>query len=196
MKPLQEDLRIRRTKRLLKEAFIELLSEKPLDKLTVNMLAERAEINRATFYLHYKDMKDFIEQFIDELYIDLDAIFNESYDVPFTKEVEQDFLEKLLLYIEKHQEVFKSLLVSKNVPYFTQMFMEMIQKMIARRNQDQLSPNSFFDEYGVEHDFVSWYVSSALIGTISLWLGNDLKYSARYMAMQIMRLNPFRNSID
>lgn len=196
MNKLQTDIRTGRTKKWLRRAFIELLMEKPLDKITVNDLTQRAEINRATFYLHYRNREDFIERFIDELFMDLETIFSKHYNVPFNKEIERSFLEEFFGYIAEHKKIFQSLLVSKRIPYFTQLFIEMFRNIIAKRYDDHLEPNIFFKDLGVETDIVSWYITSALIGTISMWLGSDLKYSPEYMAKQIMKLNPIRAYID
>lgn len=56
------DLRIERTKRSIINAFIELRSKKPLEKITVKELSEYALINKATFYSHYHDIYDLSEQ--------------------------------------------------------------------------------------------------------------------------------------
>lgn len=52
----QADLRVTKTKRALKEAFLQLLRQKKLDRISVVELAKRAEINKGTFYLHYRDI--------------------------------------------------------------------------------------------------------------------------------------------
>ena len=56
------DLRIERTKRSIINAFIELRTKKPLEKITIKELAETALINKATFYSHYNDIYDLSEQ--------------------------------------------------------------------------------------------------------------------------------------
>ncbi len=52
------DLRIEKTERGIKNAFIELRSKKPLEKITVRELCELACINKSTFYSHYQDIYD------------------------------------------------------------------------------------------------------------------------------------------
>ena len=52
------DLREKKTKRNIKNAFIELRTRKPLERISVKELAELAEISKATFYLHYRDIYD------------------------------------------------------------------------------------------------------------------------------------------
>ena len=52
------DLREKKTKRNIRNAFIEVRCQKALERITIKELAEKAEISKATFYLHYKDIYD------------------------------------------------------------------------------------------------------------------------------------------
>lgn len=61
------DLRVQRTRMNIRNAFIELRSRKPIEKITVKELAEAAFINKATFYQHYEDLYDLSESMEDEL---------------------------------------------------------------------------------------------------------------------------------
>lgn len=54
----KDDLRYQRTEKYLWQAFQKAIAEKPLDKISVTALAREAEINKATFYLHYRDVRD------------------------------------------------------------------------------------------------------------------------------------------
>ena len=56
------DLREKKTKRALSNAFLELRARKPLERVTIKELTELAEVSKATFYLHYKDVYDLSEQ--------------------------------------------------------------------------------------------------------------------------------------
>ena len=61
------DLRIERTRKSIINAFIELRTKKPIEKITIKELAELAYINKATFYSHYRDIYDLTEQLEDEI---------------------------------------------------------------------------------------------------------------------------------
>ena len=50
------DIRVKKTKRAIQKAFVALLREKPIEKITVKEIAERAEINKTTFYSHYETL--------------------------------------------------------------------------------------------------------------------------------------------
>src|SRR5216684_8131740 len=52
------DLRIRRTRGRLSDALVALMQEKPIDKITVQEVLDRATVGRSTFYLHYRDKDD------------------------------------------------------------------------------------------------------------------------------------------
>ena len=61
------DRRVRKTKRQLRQALMMLMSEKPSKSISVRELAERADINRGTFYIHYKDVSDLLQRLEDEM---------------------------------------------------------------------------------------------------------------------------------
>lgn len=61
----KKDLRYSRTDRLLQEAFLELLKVKSVNRISIRDLTERAGINRCTFYHHYQDIYDLLEQIED-----------------------------------------------------------------------------------------------------------------------------------
>ena len=61
------DLRIQKTKKSIINSFLTLRSKKPLERITVKELSNAAQINKATFYLHYKDIYDLSEALENEL---------------------------------------------------------------------------------------------------------------------------------
>ena len=63
----KSDARVRYTQRVLKESFLSLLREKPVNKITVKEVCELAELNRATFYAHYSDCFALMESIEQEL---------------------------------------------------------------------------------------------------------------------------------
>ena len=61
------DRRVRKTKKQLRQALMLLMTEKPSRSISVRELAERADINRGTFYIHYKDVGDLLQRLEDEM---------------------------------------------------------------------------------------------------------------------------------
>lgn len=62
------DLRVKRTKNSIINAFLQLRAKKPLERISVKELSELAGINKATFYLHYRDIYDLSESLENELF--------------------------------------------------------------------------------------------------------------------------------
>ncbi|WP_455501366.1 TetR/AcrR family transcriptional regulator [Gemmiger sp.] len=75
------DLRVKKTKRAIRSAFYELIKEKPLEKITVKEIAERAEINKTTFYAHYETVYDLVDQLEQEAVAEIVRQINTAQDL-------------------------------------------------------------------------------------------------------------------
>ena len=94
-----------RSRRLIRQAFLELLREKRFEKITVTDIVTRADINRSTFYAHYPDVRGLVEELLDETInaamtlaasTDFATIFDDPY--PFLKGLTAIGDERLELY--------------------------------------------------------------------------------------------------
>lgn len=186
------DLRIQRTKKLLQEAFIVLSQEKPFYKITVHALTTKAQINRVTFYLHYKDIEDFIEQFIQEWIGRIEESLLLQYNSLFNQKQEFDMIHNLLVHIAHNANVYKMLLVTKSIPLFTPRLIDRVRQLMQQYSKEEREPNIKFKLMDIPDDVAAWYSLSAMFGTIAMWLGEDMRYSPRFLAKQLVKLNPFR----
>lgn len=66
-KPVKTDMRWIRTERHLLSAFGEAIETTPIEKITVTGVSRAAEVNKATFYLHYRDIFDLAQSYVDQL---------------------------------------------------------------------------------------------------------------------------------
>ncbi len=71
---MKNDPRVRYTQMIIKKAFWELLKQKPVNKITVREICDRAEINRSTFYKHYSDCYDLLDKLKEEALTRLDGL--------------------------------------------------------------------------------------------------------------------------
>lgn len=109
------DLRVKKTKKAIKTTFLELLESKPVSKITVTELAKKAEINKATFYLHYKDIFDLYQKSLCEYLVEVASQIT-FMDLFFTDN--EQFAEKLYEISINHKLFKKSVFFSKeNNPY-------------------------------------------------------------------------------
>ena len=58
---MKTDARVRYTRKIIQETFLDLLKDKPVSKITVKEICDKAEINRGTFYKHYQDCYDLLK---------------------------------------------------------------------------------------------------------------------------------------
>lgn len=113
------DRRKIKTQKAIKEAFVKLAGEKLVDKISVKELTEVANISRKTFYLNYKDIEDFINQFEDDvverLVNEISKFRLESVDedcYPLLYKITQEFdktpaITKFFIESEKSLNIFK-----------------------------------------------------------------------------------------
>lgn len=96
------DLRQQKTRRSIINAFLALRIEKPIEKITVRELSERAEIHKATFYLHYHDIFELSEALEQEV---IDDVFNGLSDPLRIITDPERFNEELYCLIMAHESM-------------------------------------------------------------------------------------------
>jgi len=179
------DPRILRTRQLIKDAFIDLLQEMEINKITVNRIAERATINRVTFYLHYHDIQDLMEKMAQEMAEDIECIMlSTTTNMKSAEEIDSLKLVNLLEHIAENAKFYKVVLSSTRTPIFTERLLKILTKSITERTEiDALLATT-----GIQRDIAIWHGSSALIGTIVAWLRKDLPYTPQFLAKQMYML--------
>lgn len=112
------DLRVLRTDKMIKAAFYELMDTIGFEKITVQNLTKKANINRTTFYLHYMDKYDLLGKIEDEILEGLKQLItnlpvNEVLQNGFLNEKPFMALHSVYSYIEENHTFF-TLIMGKN----------------------------------------------------------------------------------
>jgi AcrR family transcriptional regulator len=176
------DRRTKYTKRILQEALIELLKEKPITKITVTMLCKKADVNRSTFYSHYENQYDLLDKIAETVYADLKTYLNNNYLIDkslFQKET----MKILLRYVQQNSEVFK-MLVSHNGRY---NFFDLVYRL-AREFSSEINIDSSDPQIEDLEEYILIFSISTSEAILKKWLNEGLKQSVDYMAELIMRL--------
>ena len=71
------DARVRYTRKVVEDSFLQLLQKKHISKITVTELCQMAQINRATFYKHYADVPQLLEKLEERLFVQIRAAFDD-----------------------------------------------------------------------------------------------------------------------
>jgi Transcriptional regulator len=109
-----QDRRKKKTEQAIRTAFAKLLSEKDIDKITVKNLCELADINKSTFYLHYKDIYDCADCLQNEIVIELGKAIS-SYDFMGIITHFTTILEDMMKIFEKNKELYMPFLKSPSL---------------------------------------------------------------------------------
>jgi AcrR family transcriptional regulator len=181
------DPRILRTRQLLRDAFIELLQEMDIEKISVNRLAERATINRVTFYLHYRDIPDMLDKMADDMIEDIHQVLDNTPMNPNSAEEDWPILVNLLEHISKHVKFYKVILATNRTTIFSDRLLKLLAGLVTER-LDRLESETYILKANIQKDIAIWYGSSALIGTIIAWLRKDMPYTPLFLARQFSLL--------
>ncbi len=110
MEEKNSDRRTARTRKAIIDAFIALLTEKELNKVTVQEIADRADINRATFYKHYLDVYDLYDKVEQEILVDWSMLILKLEELDT-----DEFFSQLVDHIYEKRDVF-TMIFSFNTP--------------------------------------------------------------------------------
>ncbi|HBI63606.1 MAG TPA: hypothetical protein DDX51_00585 [Clostridiales bacterium] len=160
----KEDRRIRRTKRLLRQALAELMNEKEFKDITVKEITERADLNRGTFYFHYTDTYDLREKIEDELVSDFRAVLSGYMPTPENYSARR-MLEQAVGYIEEQKFLIRTLFQSRAGDGLQSKFMAVVEETVLKA-REQLHLN----ETGMRSAYTCRFCSSGIIGCLNMWL--------------------------
>src|SRR3954447_26650861 len=105
------DRRILKTQESMKKAVIELMTEKNFDDITIQDIADRANLNRGTIYLHYQDKFDLLDKLIETHLNELGEMGEWACEMDWN-----DALVPYFEYFEKNYLFFSTMLASKEAP--------------------------------------------------------------------------------
>ena len=175
MKTAQEDRRIKRTKKLLKEALTDLLLERDLKQITVTDLVDRADLNRGTFYLHYRDIYDLLNEMADTLLHDFDRLVKEYFSMK-SEGSSYTIGSKAFDYVYENQRICRALFLSPHGMHFIDEFKQIIIRRVL--NQDPFKNNNKNHEpdQRLLYEYLSCFVAGGLVSILTAWLkdGKDL----------------------
>lgn len=183
-----EDLRVRRTRKLLVQALIELTIEKGFSAITVQDIAERAMVNRATFYRHYLDKYDLLDQYMNEIY----ELTASQEVVPATQRQAAGSgnlpvgLVSMLEHVQLHASFYRVMLGAKGDPAFVQR----IQQYSEMRLRSLLpSDTTTLKSKSPPLDLCLSYLSYAGVGVLTWWLKDGQSHTPEQIAAWLSQLN-------
>lgn len=172
----KSDRRVRKTRMLLRGALCQLMREKRVSDITVREIADICDINRGTFYLHYKDVFDMVEQIERELVEQFNEVMKD-----FTPEKmcgdPCEPLVRLFTFLRDNADVARVLVG----PNGDMAFVERMKKMVRDRCRETW-PNLFPPGAANRFPYYMAYIISGCVGVIENWLRGEMEETPEQMA--------------
>lgn len=175
-----QDRRVRRTKKRLRDALAALMREKDLGEITVRELTDLADVNRGTFYTHYRDLEDLRRQVGQELFEELSAVLAgfqaERIRAGSTPAGLQAVLTEVFDFVAENRELFVTILSYGEMEFHTQLRV-LIYRMYLREW------NGLYDLGDAETtNYYLEFVVSGVIGLIRTWVASGMQEPSVQMA--------------
>jgi AcrR family transcriptional regulator len=182
----REDLRIRYTRMIFRDSLIELMKKQPISKIGIKEICALAGVSRSTFYTHYKDVYDLLEQIEDETLVYFEDIVNQhvtQMKLVNSKEKAAMFQRNLQYIADNSNSVQVLLSENGNIRFQEKFFKKFIAyaQNILLSNSDNPSEGNIYEGYSV-------FVVHGAIGLVQYWLRNNMFIPIPEMAKMLVKL--------
>lgn len=182
------------TAKKMDQAFIEILEKKDFEYISVKEICKKAEVNRSTFYLHYENMGDLLEESINYMNNTFLEYFHneETFIASKINDLSLDdlylitpkFLVPYLKYIKEHQRLFFTAIKKKQIFQLNDTYNRMFKYI--------LSP--IMDKFSIKEEekkYLSIFYMNGILGVIEVWINNgyieDIDYIVDIICRQVKR---------
>lgn len=170
------DRRVRKTRRQLRRALTVLLLEKSFSEITVREVSELADVNRGTFYTHYRDTTDLLRQ--------LEAAFLEKLcgiSVTVTRQdwesAVYEYLEEVLTLCRDNADIYTALVRHNSDPEFQERFVSLLRSQFLHSFLEHVCRT----EERVKEMYCA-YIVQGMLAIVALWLDTGMKETPGQMA--------------
>lgn len=191
MQDKKMDRRIARTRTLLKDSLLNLIQEKGYEAITIENITDRANLGRATFYLHYHDKAELLLESIDSIAEDLINQATQSGYIPgltpdpanpvTPQKQSQSFL-MVFKHASQKAELWRIILRGEGMTMASVRIREILGKIAGNYFEDQMREFSNSDQRLIPSEVAANYFAVSLMGFLTWWLESDMKYPAEQMA--------------
>ncbi|MDR1448687.1 MAG: TetR/AcrR family transcriptional regulator [Propionibacteriaceae bacterium] len=162
-----------RSKRLIREAFYELLAEKDRSRITVTDIVNRADISRRTFYAHHRDVRALAELLEDEAIDKIVEFVSEGHKHPAGLFPEPaPLVGKMTAYIESNLSYFRILLSDDNSESFARKLKNVLVENVQQ--DGEIPP-----EIKATPSFAisAHFIAGGIVNVFQAWIRGDVEVS-------------------
>lgn len=179
------DRRVRRTRNQLGDALRELIIEKPYETITIQDITDRADVNRATFYLHYGTKDELLVTSLTELFDELVTQIGAKAEglPPWESMVHAQVLFE---HVDENFALYQAVLGQNGLGYV----MHQILTYIATHEEQELKAyvKNAAATIPLPIPIMARHVAGSIFALASWWVENNRPYSPEEMAQMLLQL--------
>lgn len=169
-----------KTRMALCEALAELLTEKELQKVTVQEIADKADMNRVTFYNHYLDVYDLYEKIEDKTIVDLGMLALQLQELPA-----EEFFTKLVGYIADNRAVFRMIFSPHGPGQLRDRLSKMIEGIFRQVESEKTGSHITSKDIA----YMSCYRAQGCLAVLSKWVLEQFAEPQEFIVKMISQLD-------
>ncbi|HEV2633946.1 MAG TPA: TetR/AcrR family transcriptional regulator [Actinocrinis sp.] len=182
-----ENLRVRRTRKLLRESLVDLIELRGFDHVTVAEITERAMVSRAAFYRNYRDKFHLVEQIFDDAIAELTGAMADADQRPV-----RERLVSFFDHIGQYHRFYGALLGRNGSPWFQERMRTTLSDLASgHAPADPGRPSvaaAAASPRPPDESLSAAMLSAVFVQTITWWLANDRPCSPREIANRYARI--------
>ena len=167
-KNIRNDRRVEKTRNAIINAFKEMIIEKDFNEITIKELAERANINRKTFYLHYESMEEILFDVTVELSEQVfESLNNKGFFNPNVIGI-TPLIETINELINSNYELTRKLISANSYRFFSRNIKDLIKDAVIRKIKKHIDMSEY------KMNLVGDFIASGLSKLLKDWFENPL----------------------
>lgn len=169
------DRRIAKSRKAIQTAFLDMLLDVGFDAITIKDMTEKADISRKTFYLHYLDKYDLLNEIVDEMIRDLTDLCDKKKDMGFVEGTVMWFG-----YFEEHKPFFTALFSTESTISFRNRLLDFIMEQLNNKLEGvPVQKNT---------EVLRKFLGMAVLGVIESYVLNQFHVGINEIATQVGEL--------
>ena len=180
MSEKKTDRRTLKTRKAICDAFAELLSEKELHKITVQEIADKADVNRVTFYKHYLDVYDLYDKIEEDVLVELGLLILQLDELRA-----EEFFSCLIGYIKDNESIFGMMFSHNGTNNLREKFSRLMEglfrKLISEQQDSKLGDERI--------EYLSCYRAQGCIAVVEKWVQGGFSESDKFIVKVLAELD-------
>ena len=175
---MADNRRVRMTKKLIKDAYLELLETNPSEKTSVTDICRKADVNRSTFYMYYEDPITLRQDIENDLMEQIPVLSKMPSEITSDEQFVA-ILESFFTYIKDNDRMFRILITQSDNRVFNR---RLIDAVLRKYHVESQSGNPLLAKY----EYV--FIISGVIGLLGAWMEGNYPISARKFSEMVLKM--------